>query len=392
MEELLRPQHPGEGLAQHTSLVLGRRRRREPGVEAVRLGAPHGHDVVERVLLPVGGRAELEAHLGGLAGLDRESIASGRLGARPLGIDGVRAAHDVVVDAVLREVCSGQAEQTLCVRLVLAEEQLGIARELQQVATQLVVLRDDGACLGRQRGLASIGAPRPGVAEPQRRQDLDRRRFRSGVADRDLDVDVVWRRLRELCLDPPIAVVIEDASVDELELGILLRASSVLLDEAAVGELALRVVVPPSHVRMRGRGVDEPPVLLGVLGVVALFRVQPEDALFQNRIAPVPERERETQRLAVVAPAREAILVPPVRTRPRMVMGERVPRRAVGAVVLTHGSPGSFREVRTPSLPGHEALIGLIESATLRRRFGPRSSGRHRSCPFHSRPSRAMMT
>ena len=45
--ELLAPQHPGEGLAQHERLVVRRLRRRQLGVELVRLAEPRRRDRVE---------------------------------------------------------------------------------------------------------------------------------------------------------------------------------------------------------------------------------------------------------------------------------------------------------------------------------------------------------
>jgi len=71
---------------------------------------------------------------------------------------------------------------------------------------------------------------------------------------------------------------------------------------------------------MRRRGVQVPPVLLGVLAVVALAAGEPEDALLEDRVAAVPEREREAQALALVAQRAEAVLAPAVRARAGMVV------------------------------------------------------------------------
>src|SRR2546430_14179411 len=85
-------------------------------------------------------------------------------------------------------------------------------------------------------------------------------------------------------------------------------APPVLVDEPRVGELGLRIEVAPAHPRVRGRGVEVEPVLLGVLAVVALGPGQAEDAFLEDRVAAVPEREGETERLAIVAYAGEAVL------------------------------------------------------------------------------------
>ena len=62
----------------------------------------------------------------------------------------------MVVDAVLREWRRRDAEQSLRVRLVVAEEEVGIAFELEDVPTQLVVFGDDVPGLDRDRRLAGV--------------------------------------------------------------------------------------------------------------------------------------------------------------------------------------------------------------------------------------------
>ena len=214
------------------------------------------------------------------------------------------------------------------------------------------------------RRLRDVVAPRPRVAEPERGEDVDRRRLGPGVADRDADEDVLGRGLRVVGGDLPVAAVVEDARVDELELGVAEAARGVLGDEPLVGELGLRVHVAPAHPRVRRRRVEVPPVLLGVLAVVPLGAGEAEDALLQDRVAAVPEREREAERLAVVADAGEAVLAPAVGARAGVVVREEAPRVAAGAVVLAHRAPGALAEVRAPS------------AATARGRAGPPSAGR----------------
>ena len=148
--------------------------------------------------------------------------------------------------------------------------------------------------------------------------------------------------------------------------GSCVAARGVLGDEPVVRELGLRVHVAPPHPRVRRRRVEVPPVLLGVLAVVALRAGQAEDALLQDRVAAVPEREREAERLPVVADAREPVLAPAVGARAGVVVREVAPRVAVGAVVLAHRAPGALAEVRPPVPPRRAA------------RAAPRSAGRAR--------------
>ena len=75
--------------------------------------------------------------------------------------------------------------------------------------------------------------------------------------------------------DVEVAVLVEDAGVEQLELGALAAAAAVLLDQPAVGKLGLRILVEELHVGVRRRVVEVEVVLLDVLAVVALVGVRP---------------------------------------------------------------------------------------------------------------------
>src|SRR5262249_8438231 len=93
-------------------------------------------------------------------------------------------------------------------------------------------------------------------------------------------------------------------------------------------------------------------VLLDVFPVIALAVGQAEESFLQNRIASIPQGEREAQALLVVGEAGQAVLSPAVGPRPRLVVAEVVPGVAAFAVVLANGPPLAFAQVRSPSLPG----------------------------------------
>src|SRR5690606_17306409 len=104
--------------------------------------------------------------------------------------------------------------------------------------------------------------------------------------------------------------------------------------------------------------VEVPPVLLGVLAVVALGTGEPEDALLEDGVAPVPEREGEAERLPVVADAAQPVLVPPVDPGAGVIVGEEVPRGAVVAVVLPDRAPGPLGQVGAPRPPRRLPRVG----------------------------------
>src|SRR6185503_13698483 len=91
--------------------------------------------------------------------------------------------------------------------------------------------------------------------------------------------------------------------------------------------------------------------LLDVLAVVAFLVGQAEQPLFQDGVVPVPQRERQAQELPVIGKAGEAVLAPAVGAAARLVVGEIVPCRAVGAVVLAHRAPLPLTEIWAPATP-----------------------------------------
>ena len=93
--------------------------------------------------------------------------------------------------------------------------------------------RDEPVLAEGDRRLRCADVPRPGVAEPQRRQHVDRRGLRPGVPDGQAEQQVVRRRLRVVGGDLPVAPAVEDPRVEQLELRVELRAPAVLLDGGA---------------------------------------------------------------------------------------------------------------------------------------------------------------
>ena len=206
-------------------------------------------------------------------------------------------------------LADGAAEEPLVVRLVLAEEH---GRASPSATSSSAPRNGCSVTIRRARRRRAAPAarlavvPRPGVAVPRGRQHVQRVGLRAGVRDPDRHQQVVRVGLGVVDLDDPVAVVVEGAGVEQLVLGVELAAAAVLGDEVAVGELALRVVVAPAVPGVARQRVEVPPVLLGVLAVVALVAGQAEDALLQDRVAAVPEREREAQPLLDVARSRRA--------------------------------------------------------------------------------------
>ncbi len=371
--ELLRPQHPGERLPLHPPLVLGHLLGLEGRVVRVRLVAAALHRRVEvgegiEVAVAVhrrhGARPyESEPPRRRPARRHLPPRVRGGLGAR------LRGAHrrpvardDVRVERVLHAGRgAGRAPDPRRVGLVLREEQIRVAVDVEHVVAERVVARLDGVARVRvdallagpraQGGAARVAPPRPGVPEPERGQEVERGGEGAAVVYGDQDEHVVGRGLRVLDEDVEVAVLVEDARVDELELGLVAPAAPALLQQRGVGEGGLRVLVERPHVRVRRRGVEVVVELLDVLAVVALLAREAEEALLQDRVLLVPEREGEAERLLVVRDAEEAVLPPAVGAGPRVVVREVAPGVAVFAVVLAHGRPLPLAQVRPPLRP-----------------------------------------
>ena len=249
------------------------------------------------------------------------------------------------------------------VGLVLAEERdgrraVGAGRRRQPVRPGARVVGAQVAPLEPDLRAVVLDPVAPGVAEPQRRQHVQGVGLRAAVGDGDPQRDVGRRGLGVRGLDLPVAVVVEGAAVEQLGLRLGAAAPGVLLDQPGVRELALRVVVAPLQPRVARGRVEVPPVVLGVLAVVALRPGQPEHPLLEDRVAAVPQPERQAEVLVEGADAPHAVLVPAVRARARVLVREEAPGVAVGAVVLAHRSPGALGQVRAPLVPG----AGLLQA------------------------------
>ena len=131
--------------------------------------------------------------------------------------------HDVVVDAVFdvgRAI--GHAENPLHVRFVLGEQQRRIARAVEIPLAQFGIDGFDDCSAPAalidllQAGPLSVAMPRPLIAEPERRQQMQLGRFGAAVVHRDVDQDVVGRRLAYSTKHIEVAVLVEHARVEQL--------------------------------------------------------------------------------------------------------------------------------------------------------------------------------
>jgi hypothetical protein len=143
----------------------------------------------------------------------------------------------------------------------------------------------------------------------------------------------------------------QDPGFCQLVLALVAASPRVLGHELLVGERSLRVPVEQLTPRVRGCGVQGPPVLLHVLTVVALPVRQTEPALLEPVVPLVPQRDRQVQEAVSVAQARDAVLTPPVCAGVALVEGKVAPGIAIRGVVLPDGAPLAAGLVRAPQPP-----------------------------------------
>ena len=171
---------------------------------------------------------------------------------------------------------------------------------------------------------------------------MDRRVFRSAIADSDLHQNIFGRSLGILDEDIKVTLLVEGVCIDQLELRILFAPAAILFNEPIVGKFPLRILVKHLEIRMRRRGIEIVIKLLNVFAVISLSVREAEKPLFQNRILPIPEGQSQTEALMIVAQTGNAIFAPTIGATARLVVTEIVPGGPVRTVILTNRSPLAF--------------------------------------------------
>jgi len=305
-----------------------------------------------------------------------ESIVGRCLGAVQFGVDCVLVpVDDGVDDAVLAvRLLIGLIEGPLGIGFIFGEKQIDSAFTVEESFPNNTMPSGDGPHVGAgsedlQLRFLFPATPRPGVAKPQGGQHVDLGRLGAPVANGDLDQDVFWLDLGVLDENIEVPVVIEYAGVQQFILGGLFVARPVGVDNGLVRVRGLRILVEILHVRMGWRAVEVEVVFLDVLAVITLAVAQSEQPFLEDRIAPVPKRQRETEQLAVIGDAGEPVLTPPVCPVLRVIVGEVIPGVAIGAVIFTHCPPLPLAQIRPPLLPDGSSFAVFLEPGLFRAGF-----------------------
>src|SRR5215472_13610921 len=192
------------------------------------------------------------------------------------------------------------------------------------------------------------------------------RRLRATIVHGNTDQQVLRPIFRVLDKYVKVAVLIEDSGIKKFIFEILPGAALVGFNQIQIREFALRILVEVLHVGVSGSAVNIEVVLLHVFAMIAFAVGKPEETLLQDGIPLIPQRERETEPLAVVGNPSEAVFSPSISARSGLVVRKVVPGIAIIAVILANRPPLPLAEIGTPLLPGHMGLAGFIQTLLFR--------------------------
>src|SRR5215813_12150627 len=108
------------------------------------------------------------------------------------------------------------------------------------------------------------------------------------------------------------------------------------------------------------RAVEIEVILFNVFAVIALTSGDAKQPLLENGIFSIPQGESKTDHLMAVGDTGNAVFIPAVRFRSRVIMRQIVPGCSISAVVLAYRSPGALAEVWPPTLPMHRAITCFL--------------------------------
>src|SRR5215472_6827167 len=278
------------------------------------------------------------------------------------------AVDDVVVDAVLdigRRV--RRLKQTLVIRFILGEKQSSRAVTVQETITQFGVRGGDHtiACPGwylLEHGPRDTLSRGPNISEPERRKQIERSGLGPAIENRDSNQDVFRSLLGVFHQHIEIAILFKDASIDQLVLKFVPRSFPVGFYQVVVWERSLRIFVEIFHVGVRWCAVQIEVVLLNIFAVITFAVCQAEEALFQDGVLAVPQRQGKAEILSIIGNTGEPIFAPAICARSCLVVTEIVPGMAILTVVFANCAPLTLTEVWPPFFPRYTLQARLFQA------------------------------
>src|SRR6266480_6721016 len=227
--KLLAPEKAGCGLPNDTSLLFVECRWCDRAIKIICFRDPCCKGLLEQRSEWIRGcflfRKQSQRHRMRSAGGKPEQVMKCGLCADACRIDGIcTAANYIFVESVLHKSSFASAfPQAICVTFVLSKKRSRklanrIGPGMQKEAAQHRVVEQKAIsvlCNRRFRSYAFICAsPRPLVAKPGGRQQVQRRYFRPAIGHSDSDKNVVRRCVRVFGEDVEVAVLVKHAGID----------------------------------------------------------------------------------------------------------------------------------------------------------------------------------
>src|SRR5438034_8500016 len=116
---------------------------------------------------------------------------------------------------------------------------------------------------------------------------------------------------------------------------------------------------------MRRRRIEVVIAFLDIFAVVSLAIGQAEEALLDDWIAPIPQRDSKAQPAFAIADSQKPIFPPAIRPASRMVVRQVIPALPVGGVVFSNRPPLPLGQIRPPPLPVFFAVLVLVKTDVL---------------------------
>ena len=133
----------------------------------------------------------------------------------------------------------------------------------------------------------------------------------------------------------------------------------------------MRILVQHVHPRVGWSIIEVVVKFFYILAMVSLRVGYAKETLFNNGVVRVPQRYGKAQALLIIADAANPIFAPAVGFAAGHIVGDVVPRIAIGAVVFAHGAPLSVAQIGPPKAPPglpRQARSTFVQQSLL---FGP---------------------
>ena len=197
----------------------------------------------------------------------------------------------------------------------------------------------------------SSAAPAPCVAKPDSGQHGQRSRIRAAIRNSDANQNVVFTGLGVLRGDIEITPILKRVGIGNFKLAVQPATLARFLQQLLIRKRSLRILIQRLHIGMCGRGIQVVIQLFYIFPMVPFRPGQPEEPLLQNRVLPIPKRQRKAQPPFAIADTEQAIFAPAIRPAARMIVRQIAPALAGGGVIFPHRAPLTLRQIRPPPFP-----------------------------------------